>query len=39
MSTWKIGDSWVSTSGLALGTGGSKGQAQSYAMLRRLEFD
>ena len=39
MSTWKIGDSWISTSGLTVGTGGNKGQAQADAMLRRLEFD
>lgn len=35
MSTWRIGDSWISTSGLTVGTGGSKEQAQADAEKRK----
>lgn len=35
MSTWRIGDSWITTSGLSVGTGGTKEAAQSDAQERK----
>lgn len=36
MSTWKIGDSWVTVNGLTVGTGGSKEQAKQDANQRKV---
>lgn len=35
MSTWKVGDSWITFSGLTVGTGGMKLAAQEDALKRK----
>ncbi|MEZ4614954.1 MAG: hypothetical protein R2867_05480 [Caldilineaceae bacterium] len=35
MSTWRIGDSWITTSGLTVGTAGSKLRSQQDAHERK----
>lgn len=35
MSTWRIGDSWITTSGLTVGTGGGKLASQEDMQRRK----
>lgn len=39
MSTWRIGDSWITTSGLTVGTGGGKLKSQEDARQRKEQAD